>query len=108
MKTTNEKEPGAAHENRKLRYYRIQQMYTELRTYRLDTNFIMSTLATFFTVTEVTIMMAIKEDPITDVHYEHLDLDKGWVAGLVKKVTSDKYRLKAKKQELLSTQSKLF
>lgn len=110
MKTTNEErdQPGAARENRQLRYYRIQQMHAELRSYRLDTTFVMATLAQYFTVTEITIMMALKEDPITDVRYEHLDLDKAWVAGLVRKVQSPQYRAKKRREELINQQSKLF
>lgn len=109
MKTTNEeKEPNAARENRQLRYYRIQQMHAEMRSYRLDTTFVMATLAQYFTVTEITIMMALKEDTITDVTYEHLDLDRAWVAGLVHKVQSPKYRAKKRREELINQQSKLF
>lgn len=82
--------------NMQLRYYRIQQLYNELASYHLSVEFIEKTLCEFFTVGPTTIYTAIKMPPIA-VRYDNLDLDKQWIANLVKKVQANRNKA-AKKQ----------
>lgn len=86
-----------AEANKRLRYYRIQKMYEELRSYRLDHKFIEEALCQFFTVGEAVIYLALKHDPITNVQYEHMDLDMKWANGLAKKAFSKQYQAKKKR-----------
>lgn len=89
----DEKRERASAANRDIRYFRIQQMYRELQSYRLDPAFIEETLCLFFTSGPAVIYLALKEEPLK-VHYPHLDLDKRWVEMLVKKVQTKQFRAK--------------
>jgi uncharacterized protein with gpF-like domain len=93
--------------NKQLRYFRIQQMYKELDTYHLKYEFIEQTLCQFFTVGPATITMAIKEAEIKNVHYEYIDLDKEYVAQIVKRVQSKQYRAAKKGRSSNQNQIKL-
>lgn len=95
-----------AEANKRLRYYRIQQLYRELESYKLSTEFIEQVLCQFFTVGPATIYMALKHDDIKDVHYEWLELDKEWAASVVKIVQSKAYRA-AKKARLSDDKKQL-
>lgn len=94
-------------ENKKLRHYRIQQMYKELQSFNMSTEFIEDALCKFFTVGPATIYNVIKEDEIRDVYYEHIDLDKKWAEQLVRKVQSSAYRAAQKKRSNDKSQIKM-
>jgi len=88
---------SVASENKTLRHYRIQQMYKELESYKLSSQFIEEVLCSFFTVGPATIYLAMKSEEIK-MSYEYLSLDKEWAAGVVKIIQSAAYR-KQKKQQ---------
>lgn len=66
---------------------RVAFMYNELRNYKFDVNFCYEVLSGFFHFNERAITQAISEgmEDINEYDYEHKDLDKAWVLGLVKK-----------------------
>lgn len=98
---------SAAESNRKLRYYRIQQLYKYLQDYQMSTEFITSNLCEFFTVGEQVIYLALKHEPI-NWRYNNLDLDFKWADLLVKKVQSKQYRQRKKERAQIQSQPKLF
>lgn len=95
-----------AEANKRLRYYRIQKLHEELRSYKLDTKFIEQALCQFFTVGDAVIYLALKHEPIKDVYYEHLDLDMKWAKGLAQKAFTRQYKAK-KKRDQIPNQAKL-
>lgn len=89
---------GVAQKNKKLRYYRIQQMYKYLQEFSMATSFINENITQFFTVGIDVIYLAMQAEPITDCKYEHLDLDRKWAEQLVKKVQSKQYRAQKERE----------